>query len=127
MNEPYKGTIIEESLRDKSILQDIQIDSTYTEAVTPRHKTPWLKRWTLYRVTVPADQAEAVAERLSRTLDKNYWYADFRTASTHYIIFPHKIFKIDRSQPEQYEAAKQHGLALHIPEYQLLSAGTSND
>lgn len=118
-DESYEGTIIEESLIDKSILQDIQITETHVEKVTPRHKTPWLKQWTLHRIRVSANQADTLAKKLSRALGKNHWYADYRTSSTHYIIFPDKIFRIDRSKPEQYEVAKKHGASLNIPEYQL--------
>jgi hypothetical protein len=39
----YEGVIIEESLKDKSILKDIKVVSTKVEPITKEHKTPWLK------------------------------------------------------------------------------------
>ncbi|HUC90143.1 MAG TPA: hypothetical protein VMR45_05050, partial [Patescibacteria group bacterium] len=69
----YQGVIIEESLSDKSVLGDIKILSTKVEEVTPRHKTPWLKQWTLHTVEVPVSEAEAVAQKLSHSLGDNYW------------------------------------------------------
>lgn len=116
----YTGVIIEESLADQSILKDVKIVSTKTEAVTAEHKTPWLEQWTLHTVEVPEDRAESTAREISASLDHAHsWYADFKNDSTHFIIFRDKIFKVDRSKPEQYAEAVKHGLALGIPEYQL--------
>ncbi len=36
----FQGIVIEESLADRSVLDDIEIISTNVEAVTERHKTP---------------------------------------------------------------------------------------
>ena len=118
----FKGTIIEESLADKAVLHDIGITDTKVEEVTQEHATPWLKQWTLHTVTIPADMAEAIAEKISQTLDPDHggsWYADFKSDSTHYIIFRNKVFKINRSKPEQYQPATDYGISLGIPEYQV--------
>ena len=43
----FKGVIIEESLADRSVLNDdVKIVATRTERVTTEHMTPWLKQWT---------------------------------------------------------------------------------
>jgi hypothetical protein len=115
----YIGIIIEESLKNKRILQSVIVTDTRVEQVTPAHQTPWLKQWTLHTVTVPVDTAGTVARQLSETLEDNRWYADYRNRTTHYIIFPGKIFHVDRNQPEQYAAVKAYGLNLGIPEHQL--------
>jgi len=83
----YRGDVIEESLRNKAVLSELHIVSTRLEQVTPRHKTPWLKRWTLHTIEVSEAEANAVAEELSRSLDGNHWYVDFKNEVTHYIIF----------------------------------------
>ncbi|HSX16513.1 MAG TPA: hypothetical protein VLH86_00225 [Patescibacteria group bacterium] len=114
-----RGDIIEESLKDKAALRAVRVVSTRVEKVTAAHKTPWLKQWTLHTVEVPEKDADGVAETISHALLDNYWYVDFRNSSTHYIIFPDTVFKIDRSKPEQYKAAVAHGLKLGIPDYQL--------
>lgn len=36
----YKGTIIEESLKNKEVLKDLDIVNTKVEAITERHRTP---------------------------------------------------------------------------------------
>jgi hypothetical protein len=51
----YKGVIIEESLKDKSILKDVGILSTRVEEVTEEHETPWIDKWTLHTVEVAED------------------------------------------------------------------------
>jgi hypothetical protein len=117
----YQGTIIEESLENKDILGRIKIISTRVEPVVAKHQTPWLKQWTLHRVEIPDDQAAAIAVAISKSLESNNhsWYADFKNTSTHFIIFRDKVFKIDRTSREQYDAAKAYGLALGIPPYQV--------
>ena len=118
-NMSCTGVIIEESLSNKDVLKELHIVSTQVEQVTPEHKTPWLKQWTIHTIDVPRGEAPAVAEKLSRSLDGNYWYADFMDDKTHYVIFPNKVFKVDRSQPDQYGPVVEHGLSLNIPAYQL--------
>ncbi|MCR4328379.1 MAG: hypothetical protein NUV53_02565 [Patescibacteria group bacterium] len=116
----YKGVIIEESLENKDVLKDVVILSTKIERVVEKHKTPWVEAWTMHTVEISPEKAEEVAESLSRTLDaKHNWYADFKNETTHYIIFRNKIFTIDRHSKDQYDAAKQYGVSLGIPEYQV--------
>jgi hypothetical protein len=118
----YKGIIVEESLSDKAVLSDLKITDTKVELVTEEHATPWLKQWTLHTVLVPEDKADTTTEKISQSLDPDHggsWYADFKNDSTHYAIFRNKVFKIDRSQPGQYQAATDYGIALGIPEHQV--------
>jgi len=114
----FTGVIIEESLKDKTVLQKIQILKTEVEKVTEEHKTPHLNQWTLRTVEIPENQADDVAKDLASSL-QNAWYADFKNKSFHYIIFCNKIFKVDRSKPGQYNSVTKYGLSLGIPDYQL--------
>jgi hypothetical protein len=116
----YKGVTIEESLEDKSVLKDVKILSTKVEPVTEKHKTPWIKQWTLHTVEVSESEAEVIAERISKALEGEHnWYADFKNDTTHFIIFRGKVFKINRKSKRQYDEAKAYGIALGIPEYQV--------
>lgn len=66
--------------------------------------------------------AEKVADRLSKAISREHnqsWYIDFKNEKIHYIIFPGKIFRIDRGKKEEYEKAQSYGLKLGIPYYQL--------
>ncbi len=117
----YTGVIIEESLKDASILKKVKVLDTRIEPVTEADKTPWLKIWTLHTVEIPEDQAESYAEEVRQALkiDHTAWYADFKNDTTHYIIFPQKIFKIDRTRAEEYQEASDYGISLGIPYYQV--------
>jgi len=116
----FVGIIIEESLGDKSVLKNINILSTEIEQVTEEHKTPWLKQWTLHTVEIPEEQADKTARMISQSLEDGHnWYADYKNKTIHYIIFRNKVFKIDRASKEQYDEAKQYGISLGIPEYQV--------
>ncbi len=116
----YKGTIIEESLSDRSILKKVDIITTKVERVIKSHKTPWLKQWTLHTVEIPEEKAQEIAEMISKVLEsKNDWYADFKNKQFHYIVFNGKVFKVNRSKPDEYEVVKKYGVNLGIPDYQL--------
>lgn len=116
----YIGVIIEESLENKDILKEIKILGKKVEKVTKKHKTPWLKQWTLCKVEINADKAAKVSTELSKCLESTHnWYADFKNDRLHFIIFRNKIFRIDRDSKEQYEKAKNYGVSQGIPEYQV--------
>ena len=115
----YTGTIIEESLADKQVLGKVKVTATKVEAVTEKHQTPWLSQWTLHSVEIPEEQGEETANLLAGTLQKNYWYADYKNDKYHYIIYSDKIFKVDRENPYHYKEAKKYGLSLGIPPYQV--------
>ena len=118
----FNGVIIEESLESNNILKQVKILKTKVEKVTPNHKTPWLKQWTLHTVEVSEDRANRIAEEISNSLDyshKSAWYADYKNDIFHYIIFKGKVFKVNRSKPEEYQAATDFGNSLGIPDYQV--------
>lgn len=115
----YSGVIIEESLSDTDVLGMVNITKTAIEKVTDSHKTPWLKQWTLHTVEITEDKADTVAAALSKSLDNNHWYADFKNDNYHYVIFPNKVFRVDRKDPEQYKPVVDYGLNLNIPGHQL--------
>ena len=117
----FKGIIIEESLIDTSVLRDLKIILTKKEIVTEKHKTPWVKQWTMYDVEIEEGQASVIAEKISVALDNNHnWYADYKNDREHYIIYPSKVFYItDRSDESQYEIATKYGISIGIPDYQV--------
>lgn len=117
----YQGVIIEESLQDAGIMKELKTVSTKIEPITPRHKTPWLKQWTLRTVEIPENKAEYFANKLSQLFDINHpdWYIDYKNTLYHFIIYPNKVFKVDLQNPAQYHDAKLYGLSIGIPDYQL--------
>ena len=72
MNNDYQGIIIEESLEDKGILKELKIIKTEVEPVTKKHKTPWIKQWTMHNVEIPEDKAVDIAEKISKSLDSKH-------------------------------------------------------
>lgn len=116
----FEGIIIKESLKNKNVLQKIKINKTKTEQVTDKHKTPWIKQWTLHTVEIPENEVYNISKKISESLDPEHnWYADFKNNNFHYIIFRNKVFKVDRSKPEQYSDVTKYGISLGIPDYQL--------
>ena len=116
----YTGVIIKESLEKKDVLKEVKIIKTRIEKVTEKHKTPWIKQWTLHRIEIPENQADKIVKEIIESLDsKHGWYADFKNDTFHYVIFRNKVFKVDRSKPRTYDEIKKYGLKLGIPEYQL--------
>lgn len=117
----YKGVIIEESLGDASVLKDVRVLETKIEPITPEHKTPWLKQWTLHTLEIPEEKAEEVASKVSQSFDKEHpdWYADYKNDKYHFIIYAGKVFKVDLANPILYKDAKAYGISIGIPEYQV--------
>lgn len=118
----FRGVIIEESLRDPSLLSRVKILSTRTSEVTEKHKTPWLKKWTLHSVEIQRAAVEEISKAISENIDEHHshsWYADYDDGEVHYIIFPRKIFRIDMRSEAQYAEAKKYGIGLGIPPYQV--------
>ncbi len=118
----YKGVIIEESLKDKSVLDKIKIISTKVEKVVEKHQTPWLLEWTLHSVEIEENKAKDIAKEIGKSLDYSNgtsWYADYKNDDFHYIIFKDKIFKVNLENKEEYKEVKKYGISLGIPEYQV--------
>ncbi len=119
----YSGCIIEESLTNKDVLKEFIITRTNVEKVTEESNTPDLDVWTMHIVEITEDKIESIVPLLSKSIDgsrKNGgWYTDLKSDDWHYIIFSGKVFKVDRSSGEQYEQAKEYGMSIGIPEYQL--------
>ncbi|MFA6076658.1 MAG: hypothetical protein WC735_01120 [Candidatus Paceibacterota bacterium] len=116
----YQGVIIEESLDKKEVLGKVKIIKTKISPVVEKHRTPWVKQWTMRTVEVSEENADKIAEQLSKDLDKEHaWYADFKNENYHFIIYRGKIFKVDLKNPTAYQDAKKFGITLGIPEYQV--------
>ncbi len=122
MGMDYRGTIIGESLEDKSIFDKVKVIGTRVEKVTKRHKTQWLRQWTIYTIEIPEARADALAGVISRSIVREHghaWYVNFKNDRTHYIIFLEKVFKVDRIGVDGYQKVREYGISLGIPEYQL--------
>lgn len=117
----FQGIIIEESLTDTSALKDVKVLATKVEPVNEKHKTPWVKNWTMHTVEIQEDKANEFAELISKALYKEHnWYADFKNATEHYVVYADKVFHItDRTNKKQYDMATEYGISIGIPDYQV--------
>ncbi|MEK6862555.1 MAG: hypothetical protein AABW57_00110, partial [Nanoarchaeota archaeon] len=69
MAKNFVGVIIEESLEKKDVLNKLKIVKTKIEQVNEKHKTPWIKQWTLHTIEIPENQADIIANELSKSID----------------------------------------------------------
>lgn len=102
----YKGTIVENSLADKNILQEIKITKTWQSS-----------DWILHDVLVNEDQIPT----LSQNLDNGPWYIHVWKPGTDdvKVIFKNKIFDIKHSNKSTWKDAVAYGKSVGIPEEQL--------
>ncbi len=74
----------------------------------------------MHTIEISEEKADDVAKKLSADLESQHnWYADYKNDQYHYIIYKNKIFKVDLKNPILYKDAKQYGISLGIPEYQV--------
>lgn len=98
----YSGCIIEESLKNKSILDEFDIVETRADSCI---------------VEIDASQVEEIVLKLQNAMVSDpCWYCDLKNYDYHYIIYNDKIFKVNRDYGEQYEEAKAYGLKRGIQE-----------
>ncbi|MCH5171116.1 MAG: hypothetical protein J1F24_07500 [Oscillospiraceae bacterium] len=101
----YTGCIIEESMKDKTILNEFRIVESVTDDGTS------------YIVEIDESKIDDIVLKLQAAMsDEKIWYTDLKNCNFHYIIYNDRIFKVNRDFPEQYEEAKEYGLKRGIPE-----------
>lgn len=102
----YKGTIVENSLADTSILQRLQIARTWQAG-----------SWTLHDVLITEEQIP----KLAQALGEGPWYIHVWESGKDEVkvIFREKIFTIVHSDRSTWTDAVTHGLSLGIPVEQL--------
>jgi hypothetical protein len=113
-----KGLLLKESLTDPRILDMLYI--TQTETWDVENAAPGQEAvWTAISFEADDDQADALAESLSRVLKPKGWYIDATLGNLIYIIFPKKVFKYVKGDQDQRAAAQAYGRLCDIPEDQL--------
>lgn len=118
----YRGVVIEESLIDRSVIDDLRVVETEIETVTEGFGTPWLKQWTLRTMEIPDDRIDHVARRVSEAIDPEHagsWFADFSNGEMHYIVFLKKIFVVHQANLREYDPVAAYARSIGIPAHQL--------
>lgn len=102
----YKGTIVENSLANKDILQNIKIEKCYQS-----------DDWILYDVWVSEQQIPLLAESLA----DGPWYLHLWQSENDdvKVIFKNKIFDIKFSDKSTWHEAVAYGKSIGIPDGQL--------
>jgi hypothetical protein len=107
----YTGTIIEESLEDNRVLNEVGIvDSRISRDENPQD------RWHLYTVTVSKEEIE----KLSRSIKKGTWYMHFWNKKRDIVaVFKGKTFEFNYDNKESWKDAVAYGISIGVPEKQL--------
>ncbi|MEI6296864.1 MAG: hypothetical protein WCO84_04440 [bacterium] len=110
MNNKYRGTIIEESLSDNRVLNNVEITSLkISEEENPQD------RWHLYTVSVSREDIE----KLSCFIKAGKWYMHFWKDREIIAVFKDKVFDFNYDNKDSWKNAVDHGLSLGIPREQL--------
>jgi len=109
MVKEYKGIIVEESLSDNRILNNMDI----TKVEISKKENP-SDRWHLYTVQV----SKADIDKLSKNI-KDKWYMHFWKDRTVIAIFKDKQFEFNFDNKSEWKSVVDYGLSLGIPKEQL--------
>ncbi len=101
-----KGVIIENGLKDKSILSEVKVLRTWEDG-----------SWVLHEVEITRESAE----KLGPYLDDGPWYVHFWEEGSDevLVVFKDCIFTIQHSDPSTWKIAIEHGKSIGTPEDQL--------
>ncbi len=102
----YTGTIVSESLIDKSVLNSLK--------VTRSEVSPTLG-WHLLTVEVSVEEIQ----NLSQNIESNKWYMHFWKGSNVIVVFKDKTFEFNYDDKESWNPVVEYGLSIGIPEEQL--------
>ena len=100
----YKGTIVEESLKDKSLIKKLKVLNSSVEGA-----------WHLYTIEV----SEKEIEEISHSLNAQKWYAHFWKDQKVIVAFKDKIMRFEHSKKETWKPVVDYGLSIGIPKEQL--------
>ena len=113
----FTGLLLKESLKDKDVLDLIQI--TKTETWNVDNATDFQpKIWTAIYFEGDESKIDFIASKLSQSL-KERWYINISTENDAYVIFPNKIFKYTEGDKQKEREAIEYGKSLDIPNNQL--------
>ena len=105
----YRGIIIEESLNDNRVLNNVNILKLYiTEAAKKSDQ------WHLFEVEVEENEIENISKLIMEG-----WYTHFWRGSDVVVVFTHKIIKFNYLDKNTRNEAIEYGRKLNIPEEQL--------
>ena len=105
----YRGIIVEESLADNRILNEMSIMKMHISSQENKND-----RWHLFEV----ETDEAAIEKLKTQIIDN-WYAHFWHGTEIIAVFKNNLFKFDYLIKDTWSDVLEHGKKLCIPPEQL--------
>ncbi len=115
------GVLIAESLRTGAVLDDLPLTvRKIRRSVSGNATADQPPVWTLIFFDVADAEAEALATQLSEALDDApVWYVDLHTAQETFVVFPTRVIRYRRGDPQGRAEAEEYGRAHGIPDSQL--------
>lgn len=110
IKKDYKGVIVEESLMDNRILNELEITSIRIS----KDENP-NERWHLYSINVSKEEIT----KISKNLKSTKWYSHFWKGKEVIAVFKNKTFTFDYDNKKTWKQAVDHGLSIGIPKEQL--------
>lgn len=105
----YKGVIVEESLTDNRILNNLElVKVSITDEENP------LERWHIYTANVSKDDINELSKHL-----KNKWYMHFWKDRNVIAIFKDAVFEFNYDDKATWKSTIEFGISIGIPENQL--------
>lgn len=109
MFKKYKGIIVEESLKDNRIVNDLEvIEVRISDEEKPE------ERWHLYTVKVSKKEIEKLSKNI-----KQGWYMHFWKDRGVIVIFRDKKFKLNFDDKTTWKPVVEYGRSLGIPKEEL--------
>ncbi|MCK9899148.1 hypothetical protein MXD63_03510 [Frankia sp. Cpl3] len=112
--------LIAESLRVGAVLDNLSLIVRRIQRSAPTNVTAdQAPVWTLVFFEIADIEAAALADQLSEVLDAPGWYVDLHTAQDSFIVFPGRVARYRRGDPQGRAEAQKYGRAHGIPDSQL--------
>ena len=105
----YRGIIIEESLNDNRILNNITIFKIYVTTAEKRSD-----QWHLFEVEIDENEIENMPKNIIQG-----WYAHFWHGIDIIAVFANKTIKFNYLDKNTWKEVMEYGKKLNIPEKQL--------
>jgi hypothetical protein len=111
----WRGVIIEESLEDPSLLDDLAITGS---SAAQLEEEAWLGEFKFVCVEVP-DASVEVITALAAQVIKPVWYLHLVNGDQMKVIFRDKVFTLNRADVDALQAVVEYGIGQGIHPAQL--------
>jgi hypothetical protein len=115
----FKGFILSESLKDPTILNNLEKEYVSVENHIEYGGGP--KVWHNFKVIVSNEDIIKITEELAKNM-KETWYAHFWSDLIVYVVLPNKVFKVPREKEwksKEYQICKDYASKHGVEEQYL--------